>query len=457
MKLILLFVLFILPLGAAAAEDITDRLQAAADRGGDVTVPSGTYRLSRTVKLGPDTRVAGSGNTVLLLDGSCNAFETGTRGKYTDRVSVSGLTFKCPSPSPVSALVAKQVRHLTVSRIKTENMAGVRVEHFSAARDTLNRDVTVSGCVFRGGGAPVQGVEIDWTDGFAVRDCRLEGFAHGIQWWGGDSDVRRGGLHSNMGFLKNGLIADCRVTDVEGGGIWGSMGENIVVRHCSVARCKDVGIDFEGCSESRAEDCDAGDCVNGNYATFQYCTGRIVFSGCRSTFSRAMNGVVGTCHYFNGNEVQLADYQDVTFEDCSFSSSVPSVIRPWHALHSFSLLRCAMTNTAADTDTPRLDLLRIQGCSFTFDSACEGPALTAAVCSPAAFSGPSVFVTDNTFTAPRGPAAVRIVKKSDPAAAYVFRGNKAKGFSEAPEVTNLGTEPLKDAGREQTPLIAQSS
>ncbi|MBO4548135.1 MAG: right-handed parallel beta-helix repeat-containing protein, partial [Abditibacteriota bacterium] len=271
MKLLVLFILCILPLKALAAGDITGRLQAAADKGGSVQVPSGTYRLSRTVRLGPDTRVAGSGNTVLLLDGSFNAFETGTRGKYTDNVSVSDITFRCPAPSGKCAVLAKEVRRLTVSRIKTENLAGVRVEHFSASRDALNRDVTVRDCVLRGGGAPVQGVEIDWTDGFTVRGCTVSGFAHGIQWWGSDSDVRRGGLHSNMGFLKNGLIEDCRVTGIEGGGIWGSMGEYITVRRCSVSRCKDVGIDFEGCRESRAEDCDAGDCVNGNYATFQYC------------------------------------------------------------------------------------------------------------------------------------------------------------------------------------------
>ncbi|MBO4548287.1 MAG: hypothetical protein J5758_03645, partial [Abditibacteriota bacterium] len=175
------------------------------------------------------------------------------------------------------------------------------------------------------------------------------------------------------------------------------------------------------------------------------------------SFSEAVNGVVGTCHYFNGNEVQLADYQDVTFEDCSFSSAVPSAIRPWHALHSFTLRRCVLRNVSVDTDTPRLDLVRIEGCSFSFDTAPAGPAVTAQVSSPLAFSGPSVFVTDNTFTAPGGPAAARIVKKPGPAVSYVFRGNSIRGFDSSLETANAGDEPLKDAEKEQTPRIARSS
>ncbi|MBQ9359240.1 MAG: right-handed parallel beta-helix repeat-containing protein [Abditibacteriota bacterium] len=267
----------------------------------------------------------------------------------------------------------------------------------------------------------------------------MEGYSHGIQWWGGDSDVRRGGEHKNFGYLRNGVIENCRCSDIEGGGIWGSMGENIQVRGCSVSLCNDVGIDFEGCLDSGAEDCLASDCRNGNYSTFQYCTGKIVFRNCRSVFTGARDGVVGTCHYFNGNETQQADFQDVAFLDCRFESSVMSVIRPWHALHSFTLRRCTLKNTTIVTDAPRLDVLVLEDNRLTFDTPLgDGPAVRACINSPSLYGGPSLLVTGNTVSAPKSGLGISLEKLSEGAAAAVCRGNRLTGFGEKIAARNTG-------------------
>ena len=436
---------------ADARKDITSSLQAQADKKGKITLPDGEFSISRPVKVYSDTSIEGSGKTEIVVDGSFNAFEIfdGAPEGRISRVSVSSLTVRCPSPSAVSAVFAKSVESRTVDGLKTENMAGVRVEHFEAARNNLNKNIIITNCSFSGNKAPVQGIEIDWTDTFRIENCTVTGFLHGIQFWGGDSDVRRGGLHKNMGFLKNGIISGCRASHHEGGGIWGSMGENIRIKNCSAEDCGDVGIDFEGCTNCSAEDCAAADCKNGNYSTFQYCTGDIVFRNCRSVFSKAQTGILGTCHYFNGNETHDTDYQSVTFDNCRFQSRVYSVIKPWHSLHSFTLRNCVLKNTALDTGSKRLDILRVEDNAFTFD---EGNAdlagIYAAIDTPVSRKAPVLFVTGNTLTAKRGEIGIRLLNKSSAEVSFVCRGNDIRGFKEKQAAENAGTGALTVYGFE---------
>ena len=84
---------------------------------------------------------------------------------------------------------------------------------------------------------------------------------HGIQWWGGDSNTS-----TTLGIY--GLRIEGNICTNVKGGIWGSLGGNIVVTGNHVENCTDVGIDFEGCNNFICEGNVAYECANGCYAVF---------------------------------------------------------------------------------------------------------------------------------------------------------------------------------------------
>jgi|GEM_PF-5656122 len=145
------------------------------------------------------------------------------------------------------------------------------------------------------------GIDLYYADNFRILYTKLNGYSHGFQYWGGDSNPTIGknsdgsdkkepvrlrdtnGLRIPRG-IKNGRIIGCEVRDVLGGGIWGSMGDDILAINCTVERCGDVGIDFEGSVNCKAIDCTVRDCVHGGLATFYACD-NIEWRNCTSIVS----------------------------------------------------------------------------------------------------------------------------------------------------------------------------
>lgn len=121
------------------------------------------------------------------------------------------------------------------------------------------------------------GVNLRWITDVAVSGNTVLNTRHGILWWGGDSNLSKDGIATNTRWAQRITINSNVVNGCEMGGIWGSMGIDIVVVGNTVGNCYDVGIDFEGCVDSLAVGNSVKNCSYGCLTTFFY-TKNIVFS-----------------------------------------------------------------------------------------------------------------------------------------------------------------------------------
>lgn len=110
-----------------------------------------------------------------------------------------------------------------------------------------------------------QGIYTEYSDGGLISECRIDKAYHGVQFWGGDSATE-----STKG-VTNLRIVSCYATKVLGG-VWGSCGDGVSVTNCVVEDLDDVGIDFEGCSNSTMSGNTSREAKNGCYALFFGCT-----------------------------------------------------------------------------------------------------------------------------------------------------------------------------------------
>ncbi|HEY0109990.1 MAG TPA: right-handed parallel beta-helix repeat-containing protein, partial [Fibrella sp.] len=143
-------------------------------------------------------------------------------------------------------------------RVVDTNTDGVR---FQGASKVTVADVQVKGSVFRG----IHGIT---TNDVTLSNCRVDGGTHGIQWYGGDTT-----------YCTNWSITDCRVKNLQLGGIWGVRGEAITITGGSAELCGDVGIDFELCRKSSANGVFVKDCLQSGLAVFNASTD-IEFNDC---------------------------------------------------------------------------------------------------------------------------------------------------------------------------------
>jgi parallel beta-helix repeat protein len=107
-----------------------------------------------------------------------------------------------------------------------------------------------------------QGINAEYTGDGRISGNRVYAAKHGIQWWGGD-----GGVDGQPQRQRDLTITGNIVSNVVGGGIWGSCGANITVSGNNISGCGDVGIDYER-SSGAATGNTVSDCVNGCLSIF---------------------------------------------------------------------------------------------------------------------------------------------------------------------------------------------
>jgi hypothetical protein len=132
----------------------------------------------------------------------------------------------------------------------------------------LSQNITVRGNLLRGNGSAAIGVSVGWVKGVRVITNIVQGYAHGINWWGGDANPARGGNPSNPRWAIDLQIENNTVIKSGGGGIWGSMGQQVAARWNYVDGCGDVCLDAEGSNEVLFENNNAANAANGVLAVF---------------------------------------------------------------------------------------------------------------------------------------------------------------------------------------------
>ena len=144
--------------------------------------------------------------------------------------------------------------------------------------DQLSKGITVTNNSADGGSgcSSAVGIELHFVSDVLISNNALSRHAHGIMWWGGDANPSRGGKPTNPRWARNITIQHNRVASVGGGGVWGSMGQNITVRTNNVSACGDVCLDAEGSFNVTFVDNTAVDSANGVLSVFFNCQVSII-------------------------------------------------------------------------------------------------------------------------------------------------------------------------------------
>lgn len=243
--------------GDGTAND-TVAVQAALDSGAlRVVIPSGitvgvtglTMVANQTLEIhGKIKKLSGAFPIVSMANG-CRVIGTG---------EINGNSVVC------DGIFAAGVSNLEISGLYIHHVGGKGIATYTSGSTVKihnNRITNITG----------QAISLEYTNAVTITNNNIDTAFHGIQWWGGDSNV------SNTPGIFGLQIANNMVTNVMGG-IWGSLGQHITVVGNHVENCSDVGIDFEGCYDFTCVGNTAHECNNGCYAVL-YGSKRGVFSG----------------------------------------------------------------------------------------------------------------------------------------------------------------------------------
>ena len=290
--------------GNGVADD-TAAIQAAITASTSIVFPAGTYKTTSSISI-PGNRVLVGFNARIAWDADVflNCF---TLTGVTD-VDITGLEFQATTSATVRApyaISALNVRRLNISQCLTTNSNLLYAWHsganyaaavFSetAGGFNCNTGIRIKNCDITGSGSSSQlygwGIMMGYTAHWTISNSVVRTCGNGITWWGGDSNPAVDGALANDRKCKYGSVVGCSVYDISGGGIWGSMGQNISVGSNSINNTSDVGIDFEGCFDSAATGNSVNNCANGCLTTFHY-NRNVVFNG-NSVWSTTANNTL---------------------------------------------------------------------------------------------------------------------------------------------------------------------
>jgi hypothetical protein len=278
----------------------TSAISSALKSGGTITFPAGEYIISNAVEILSNTKLVGQANATIIWSGANPA--TGYVGIFMAQgrtnISIEGMNLQAAkSTSVVYALICRSCSHVwftkntmsggiasvytTVPIPGTSTLAASafanQIDYSLVTDANANSEIHIHECA--GSGIKTgyaSGAYLSYLHDSTVTSNRFDSYAHGIGWWGGDANAN--GALSNIRKVYNLTISDNVVTNVNGGGIWGSMGQQVSVVGNSVQHCNDICIDFEGCLDCSCTGNNVYDGQNGALATY-YTSINIVFSG----------------------------------------------------------------------------------------------------------------------------------------------------------------------------------
>ncbi|MBS7565406.1 right-handed parallel beta-helix repeat-containing protein [Mucilaginibacter sp. Bleaf8] len=301
--------------------DVSTKIQQALASHKSLYFPKGTYVIGKSVELPAGTTLTGSVGAVFLT-----AASFGDEGMFTatNKTNITLNKISCQNQiasKPVYALLLNgacsniAIKQVSVQKcgILHSRPGNANYQQLAAGQQQGSSAITVSGCKGTGS-AGMMGIYLEYASNWNISNTTLSGYHHGVEWWGGDSNPQRDGALNNPRLVQHGRITNVSVRNVTEGGIWGSMGEDITISQCRIANCGDVGIDFEGCFNSRATGNTVSNCKNGALATFHY-NKAIVFSG---NIVSQSNAAYPLARIYNA--AQTANNRDITFTGNTFTA-----------------------------------------------------------------------------------------------------------------------------------------
>lgn len=250
-------------------DDITDDLalmQAAINSAAERTlvIPKGNYYLNGQLTIPSNTKIeADKGSIFRFTQSSCCVADS-----ITD-FFISGLRFV--GTNAQIAIEASRSKNITIKSCEASCRLFIGTGSYSAMTDAdLNSNIKILNNICIGTNKLMGDAAIFafYCKDVLISENYVEKYAHGIAWWGGDSNQNANGAEANPRKCKDIVISNNNVFDINGGGIWGSMGKNVVIDSNCVRNCNDVGIDFEGTHGGVASSNVVENCTYGCLATF---------------------------------------------------------------------------------------------------------------------------------------------------------------------------------------------
>lgn len=439
----------------ATGDGITDdtvAIQAAINASSQVNFPSGTYLITSALVLPSNATLIGTNATIQWNAASFSAAMTGSA---INDIIIEGLIFNSTTPVTANAtwgIALQKVTRLKVSKCKANNVNLVyttssQTLYTNVVSDETNasfncsRDVLVEHCTVYGPGTTNQaclgGVFMQYTLRFAVTNCTVQNSGHGVHWWGGDANTSADGALANARKCFNGSITNCDIYNVNGGGIWGSMGQWITVSGNTVNTCQDVGIDFEGCFDCTATGNTVTACPNGGLTNFFY-TQNLVFSG--NTVSQSNAAPAYRCY----NDTQNTNNKSVlltgnTFRGVGVFTSADFINGP---IENASFIGNNFYNCTLSCAYNNMKIINVVGNTFVYDIVASG--ITAFISVGSATTNANISIKDNQVislvTHPAGSAGIFVsVSDFNTSTTVNITSNTISGFPIDISIDNVGT------------------
>lgn len=436
--------------------DDTAAIQAALNASSTVFFPAGIYRITSELTVPNNRTIYGVGERAVIRTIS-NSSVFVAKGQYVnvsttavhpENISISDLRIVSPTLKQKYAVDTSTINNLTVDNLIVRNMGGVMVgtvypinvwdetenPYATAGLDSdddLSHNITVTNCDIDCGSYgdnAANGVTVSYVNTFAVNNNVINNAWQGVQAWGGDSDRNRGGSIELTWQCCNGEILNNYVADIGGGGCWASLGKNIAIDNNEIYRCRDVGVDFEGCTDVTASYNKVYNCSVGNFATFQYCLGNVTF-----THNESYMIDNSALHYFNSNASLANAQQNVVFDSNYFYSNGQNYVSTNSALQYFTFTNNTCVNTGVRTTGLNVKNVNISGNTFTLDENFAGGEETYVVYAHQSVSAATMKVNNNTVTNNGSPVArgLLIVHDNNLVGNAEVMNNNCSGFSTA--------------------------
>jgi hypothetical protein len=281
------------------------------------------YRVTQTIEINSDTIVNGNKSQITLdktfFNRDIKSYPI-FLSLFKKNIVIKNIVFSCNS-SIAYGIIARASSNIKVmsskaigaslilsgvsSNLKYKDILSQDMCHNIQIQDCYglgNQDTRGEGCIY-----------FTYTDGFSAIGNHIKGYSHGISWWGGDAHHLRNGSISNKRKCIAGHIEKNHLSNIKGGGIWGSMGQNIHVISNNVSNCGDVGIDSEGSFSVFIHKNVIKNCINGCITTFFF------NKNINITDNLVYSDIPGQYLFKVYNLAQTFDNKDITVKNNKFT------------------------------------------------------------------------------------------------------------------------------------------
>lgn len=349
--------------------NITQNIKDLISAGKDINIPAGNYIIDAlSIELNSNSKLSFSKDAI---------FKVNTRGENSgciflidgkDNIEISGGHFIADNDITEVISIRNGAHSISVNEVFCNGcrlLASdvMKTYDFISFAD-LNYKINIKCC--NGTSSIIKTrkafIELHYITDSNCLGSTIDGYYHGIMFWGGDANPKKNGSVQNLRKTTHLNFIGNTVKNVQLGGIWGSMGEFITVDSNYLEQGRDVGIDFEGCNNSLAINNTIKNFRHGGVATFFLCK-NIRFESNISISTKKENIVAAI---FNSTLKQ--ENRNITFIKNKFiGDGVTSLFSQNGTVSELLIQNNVFINTSINLMSPNNGAIEISKNNFSFN------------------------------------------------------------------------------------------